>query len=324
MKPLTLTAKSNVTKYIHYWDRPKWISPKPFSGCPDKCILSNGHGARMSEDSDAVLFHAADVWLTKPPYKRPGQIWIFQTQEPPRNFRMSFRQWNKLFNWTMTYRRDADIPHLYGMFRSLGRNAVSRKSNITEKWVTKNVTIAWFVGRCKSQGNRETYVKLLKKIRSVDIFGICGTKKCERFSFNCEQLIRNVYKFYLSFESNLCRDYITEKLYQVFEMKDVIPIVRGNVYYDQYVPPGLYINTRNFSTIKDLSNYLNLVVTDMDIAHSYLTPRSRFQYYNKNYFCELCQRVHHADKYKRLYDSISAWEFGSSNFPICLKATDIA
>lgn len=54
----------------------------------------------------------------------------------------------------------------------------------------------------------------------VDVYGKCGTKVCSRNLINdpllpdCFKLIRQNYKFYLSFENSLCSWYITEKLYK--------------------------------------------------------------------------------------------------------------
>jgi alpha-1,3-fucosyltransferase len=57
------------------------------------------------------------------------------------------------------------------------------------------------------------------------------------------------YKFYLSFENSLCRDYVTEKFWKVL-MYDVVPIVYGAANYSLLAPAKSFINVQGSTFIR--------------------------------------------------------------------------
>lgn len=65
-----------------------------------------------------------------------------------------------------------------------------------------------------------------------------------------EKLERS-YKFYLSFENSLCRDYVTEKFLNPL-IYTMVPIVYGSANYSAWLPElnSSYIDVRNFSSGK--------------------------------------------------------------------------
>ena len=90
----------------------------------------------------------------------------------------------------------------------------------------------------------------MKKYISVDVFGGCGNFHCVKGSPDCIATLAQ-YKFYLAFENSLCKDYVTEKLFQsIREDLSLVPIVMGGADYSQIMPPGSYIDTRNFDSAK--------------------------------------------------------------------------
>lgn len=69
---------------------------------------------------------------------------------------------------------------------------------------------------------REFYVQELRQHLQVDVFGLCGDLRCGKTHKDVEcfsRLLQPTYKFYLSFENNMCQDYITEKVYNMQERK---------------------------------------------------------------------------------------------------------
>ncbi|XP_060065476.1 alpha-(1,3)-fucosyltransferase C-like [Ylistrum balloti] len=308
-------------KIIHFWEKPVWVSPYSFQNCQQKCEITEGE--YIPANADVVIFHSPYLWLTRAPEKPRGQIWVFFSMEPPVNHKLSFNNWYNVFNWTMTYRRDSDILYPYGIFRnSTSNNRIQKKIKPRNK-----KTAAWFVSNCHTQSKREEFGRLLQKYIDIDIYGKCGSHICDRqgSDASCLERLDNAYNFYLSLESNLCRDYVTEKFFKIYKLSNVIPVVRGHVNYEMYGPVGSFIDTSGFTSPVTFSRHLVSVATNEELFSTF------FQYKNRYYmddghehpFCELCRRVHNASSYQRLYGNIGHWLSGSDLVPICSQPKDL-
>ena len=86
----------------------------------------------------------------------------------------------------------------------------------------KTGTVVWMVSHCENRSRREEYVGALQEHIQVDIYGKCGNLSCPQsyhwISYpECYEMIGRKYKFYLSFENALCKDYgnviISNKLF---------------------------------------------------------------------------------------------------------------
>ena len=86
------------------------------------------------------------------------------------------------------------------------------------------------VSNCDTHSRREDYVSALHKIIPVDVFGGCGDLQCGKVedhnTAECDEMLENNYKFYISFENSLCSDYVTEKLFRTMSL-DIVPVVKG-------------------------------------------------------------------------------------------------
>ncbi|OWF45648.1 alpha-(1,3)-fucosyltransferase C-like [Mizuhopecten yessoensis] len=314
---------------VHYFNRPIWLPMDIFAGCDRKCYLTDGEGNSYA-GSDVVVFHAPYVKVKHPP-KKMGQIWVFHALEPPGAHWNKLDKWKNVFNWTMSYRRDADITNTYGVFRKRTDN-----QNILEKerkdtyanWQKKSKGIAWMVSNCETSGKRDTFVKKLKKVTSVDIYGKCGVKNCSRK--NTVECLKP-YKFYLSFESELCKDYITEKSFKMYASSEMaLPIVRSDANLSMFLPPGSYIDTSKFKHISDLGKYVKAFSKNKTRIKKYMKWRAHYKINHGTIhsapFCELCRRLHQKDvhKYERLYRDIGEWLLGGkSKRKSCRLANDL-
>nr|XP_027206514.1 glycoprotein 3-alpha-L-fucosyltransferase A-like [Penaeus vannamei] len=185
--------------------------------------------------------------------------------------------------------------------------------------------------------------KSLQKWLTVDVYGNCGPYRCAQTNWReCHALLNSTYKFYLSFENSLCRDYVTEKFFTTLQL-DIVPVVYGYANYSRLAPAHSYIDALSFNTTKALAEYL-LYLDKNDTAYNEyfgmeplhnlpqpisspqmesLLPQSTYhnpsplhrwkRYYHQlsqhdlkaQAFCDLCERLHF-DKEPKNHD-INSW-----------------
>ncbi|KFM71565.1 Alpha-(1,3)-fucosyltransferase C, partial [Stegodyphus mimosarum] len=125
------------------------------------------------------------------------------------------------------------------------------------------------------------------------------------------------YKFYLAFENALCRDYVTEKLFNSLEY-DVIPITFGGVNYSQIVPENSTINALEFDTPEELGKYLWEISKNHTRYLSYFTWKNRYRSYLQPWMCNLCEKLHEPVTPATVNGLNDWWNEGHS----CLRWTD--
>lgn len=273
--------------------------------CPNsKCFTT--HDRKYLEKADAVLFHLPDIKASDLPQKRKNeQLWILYNMEGPwlikRWVYSELKHLKNLFNWTMSYRSDSTIISRYGFIKSYARN----KSSIPIPKKTKS--IVWFVSDCKTDSKREEYANELKKYIDVDIYGTCGDHKCyPSQSAVCYEQILEKYKFYLSFENCICKDYTTEKFFNIFNY-DIIPIVYGGANYTSIAPEGTFIDATKFPDPKLLADTLQEISNNEDMYERMLMKKRTYTAYLDPWMCRLCDSLHSGGKNSVLQDVEEWW-----------------
>ncbi|CAF1036651.1 unnamed protein product [Adineta steineri] len=288
--------------------------------CPSKnrCQWSCDH--EKFREADALIFHAYDIPLSRAPIPnrsetKPNAVWILWSDEPPTIINYGLLK-SYHFNWTISYKLNSEVSiGSYGLF---SRRIHPLSDNTYQDWIEKeyyNRTngALWFVSNCHSKKRLEIFYKLKYASnllnegygRCVDYYPI---HLCSSFS-QCEYNYMSKFKFYLSFESNTCRDYITEKFYKAFYY-GVIPIVYGPKRndYERLAPKNSFIHIDDFhDDIDKLADYMKEI-------HSNLTLFSMYHQWRKNYeviidgkalerirMCELCQRLSNLRKDDMIY-----------------------
>lgn len=177
-----------------------------------------------------------------------------------------------------------------------------------EQIQNKPKKIAWFSSHCGVSSKRETLAEKINQHISVDMYGKCGNLKCSKERFGkCLDMVGSNYKFYLSFENSVCKDYVTEKLFNVLNL-NVIPIVYGDADYDSIVPSHFVIDVRKYKTVKELADYLKFLDEN---------PEQYLKYFEwKNHYvvdtspqeplCQLCKKLNEP-RNKTFYEDIIAW-----------------
>ncbi|XP_054714608.1 alpha-(1,3)-fucosyltransferase C-like [Uloborus diversus] len=241
--------------------------------------------------ADAVLFHARDINFTNIPHRgRKDQIWILYCMEPPRYVLLRWNIIRSLFNWTMTYRSDSDIQVKYGEVLPYNDSCTTHISNVNA--IRKQERAIWMVSNCRTESRRESYVRELKKYFPVDVYGKCSRRrKCyPPQSETCYRLLHK-YKFYLSFENSICKDYVTEKFFNILQY-DIVPVVFGGANYTQIAPPHSFIDATEFPDPKDLASYLEHIASNSTLYNSYLEWKKHYRVHLHPWMCDLCSRLH--------------------------------
>ncbi len=152
---------------------------------------------------------------------------------------------------------------------------------------------------------------------SVDIMGGCGHIKCQARmgQDNCTRTVAENYKFYLSFENAICKEYVTEKLYQSMRRR-MVPVVMGYGPYDNgFTPPHSVINFADFNSPYELAQHLLWLDKHQE---EYLSYFWWTDYYTvspppkKTVACELCKKLHSKTEKRTVYTDIYKWwvEYG--------------
>ena len=255
-------------------------------------------------ESHAVLFN---IHLTSlrdiPAYRPPGQLWIAFLHESPQRMSMEkLTGWRGLFNASMSYMQNSDIPVTFPRY-SPGNHSKWRiaqleqiRRNLTVKVKQKTKMVAWFVSNCKTPSDREKYVRELSKYIKADVFGECGNLTCPKTSENkyrdCDSMLDKHYKFYLAFENSLCEEYVTEKFVRMVH-RDLIPVVLGGADYSAFTAPETYLDVRNFTSPRLLAEYMRYLDKRTDLYVDYLMrKRSMGRRRHGAHRCELCNYLH--------------------------------
>ena len=174
----------------------------------------------------------------------------------------------------------------------------------------------------------------------VDVLGNCGKKKlnesvaecAKSYNDTCIRELMSEYKFYLSFENSLCKDYITEKFFKVLDLP-VIPVVYGAGNYSIHMPRNSFVDVHNFTTAKSLADYLKTVAGSSEMFLSYFKWRQDYEQVSEikllrtpvgyhdflklepQALCNLCQYLHDKSHQNKVITDLPAfWGMGKNCF----------
>jgi glycoprotein 3-alpha-L-fucosyltransferase len=210
------------------------------------------------------------------------------------------------FNWTISYKSNSEVSlGTYGLFSK-------RKSRWSDEeytdWVNTQFShrsngALWFVSNCDARKRLEYYHSLRREPNTtVEGYGRCVDHYPMHFctaSSQCERDYMSEFKFYLSFESATCRDYITEKFFKSL-YHGLIPIVYGPERndYNRLVPADSYIHINDFgNNMNKLANYLQTIHMNLTLYSMYHQWRKKYEVFidgraiERVRLCELCERL---------------------------------
>lgn len=211
-----------------------------------------------------------------------------------------------MFNWTMTYRSDADVPVQYGQYKRKTKKVEKNHKNL---WQGKTKTAVWVVSHCNTDSRREKFVRELSKHIRVDVYGACGPLNCERDENDtCFRRIEREYFFMLALENSLCRDYVSEKLFSAL-LYDVVPVVLGSANYSIVSPPHSVVDASSFASPKELATHLVNVKREYKLYKKHLEWKSKYDVVRwQETFCALCEKLYSEEfRINSVYEDMGSW-----------------
>lgn len=317
-KQINVTQKRKIltrndTLLVLWYNKPVWININ-FANHILSSSVCTYENCRMSADKTNLARYAAIIFSFthkldfSPPITRAersrDQAWIFFGLESPiYHDKIAYRHknWMNTMNWSMSYRRDADIFFPYGM---LERRKEQTKRNYSEIFLRKTKQAAWLVSNCGAASYRDVFVSELQKYGlEVDIFGVCNDSVFHDRG-NIMSLINKDYKFFLSFENSLCKDYVTEKFFRYYNL-DLILVVRGGADYDHALPNNTFINSAHFESPKTLATFLLKVISSEKIYTSILRQKDRYiaseMFTMPTSYCSICEKLNNLNENRKTY-----------------------
>ncbi|XP_076823058.1 4-galactosyl-N-acetylglucosaminide 3-alpha-L-fucosyltransferase 9-like isoform X1 [Clavelina lepadiformis] len=234
-----------------------------------KCVAT--YERKYISKARAVIFHFTTLndkdfpWTY---YRANDQLYIFWNAETPGAVRKELSNAGTdvalfesgFFNWSMTYRTDADVYWGYG-YRGDLLNYVSRGKDAVDIIIKSKKKLAvWITSNCKYTDIAKVRMEY---VQAMEEFGLQITKLGKCFGSYLEenekyQIIKE-HKFYLAFENAMhCRDYISEKFWDNSLKSDSVPIVMGPVREDllKVAPIDSYIYAEDYDSAAELVQYL--------------------------------------------------------------------
>jgi len=262
-----------------------------------ECRFTINNATNLDPNADLAIFQFTRLPLIRP-NKSADQLWLLNAAEPQTFAKVDLAEWNGYFNYSFTYKRDSNRPNKWAsqIFPDTLGKTIRSFDNERPTTMDLKPKVVWFVSHCSNlvRSARLEYALELSQWVHLSIFTI--KLRCRRaidsikpnlislLPFS-EQPPLSSFHFYLSFENNLCEDYITEKFWKILEGPDlVIPIVMGGMRMEEYertAPPNSYIHVKNFTSPKHLSEHLHYVTRHKEAFNYYLSWRNSFKLYRE-------------------------------------------
>jgi len=262
--------------------------------------------------------------------KQVGNKFQLGAKYPPINW----KNLDGIFNRTFSFRHDADAVVRHGYFEKVLDDKTTllpsnpawttkfdnyTKDNFNSKENKDKAPIIWFVSHCKSESGRDRFVRKLSQHIGVHIYGKCGKMSCgqDRRLRNpyevdhdpCFDLVNKEYKFYLSLENDICKDYITEKAFNALKL-DTIPIILSGADLATTLPPNSVIDALSRSP-EDLADHLYHLLQHKEEYLAHFKWRESYQVVSHESVpspCNLCAALHSAEwSINKTYQEMATW-----------------
>nr|CAH04178.1 alpha3-fucosyltransferase [Tetraodon nigroviridis] len=269
------------------------------------CLLSDD--TSTASTADVVVFHQQELGSGRVPLpprrQRPAsQRWVWLSLEPPANM-ANLSRLNSLFNWTMSFRRDADVPVPYG------RTVLGADGRAGRVPLNRSCLVSWVVSKYQPEQARSAFYRSLSRHLPVQVYG-----RWTRRPLSSRELLPTIAKcyLYLSLENSQARDYISEKLWRNAFQAGAVPVVLGpsRATYQALAPPGSFIHVDDFRSPAALAAHLKRVAADAGAYEQYFSWRRSHRIQTitdwRERLCQICVRYPRLAA-RKSYRDLEAW-----------------
>lgn len=284
----------------------------------NNCILSDNH--TLADRADAVVGLLYRPWAL--PKFRPGQRFIFMSERHPAGnlLNPNVSSFDGMYNWSMTYRMNSDIPIPYG--RTIERSQPASQ-DFSQRWrndlkTTKTKLIATWDNDCWycDHTQKTHYIMKLKELLQddMDIGGKCwpdDSTFCLTKGWDCPAL--NAYKFYLALEQCRCHEYISKQIFRNAYQKNAVPIILGPSKEDcrRLLPPNSFLHVDDFKNISALAAFVKELDRDDEKYMRYHEWRDRYtvlvEHRESDYYCRICEALNYNPTTPKIYTNIESF-----------------
>ncbi|XP_036382025.1 alpha-(1,3)-fucosyltransferase 7 [Megalops cyprinoides] len=276
------------------------------------CLLWDDH--TLFANANVVVFHhhelktgRSELPLHLP--RPPAQKWLWLSLESPAT-NGNLSRFNGLFNWTMSYRRDADIFMPYGEVvprEKANGNGGDRDFAVPKK--DPKLLVCWVVSNYRTRHKRAQVYRSLRRQIPVEVFG-----RSVKRPLSAHELLPTISRcyFYLAFENSLFQDYITEKLWHNSYLAGTVPVVLGppRPNYEALAPPGSFIHIDDFNSTATLATFLRGLAADSERYSSYFRWHRDYDVRIvrdwRERLCHICARYYHLAP-RKVYHHLDTW-----------------
>lgn len=232
-----------------------WPSvPRALPDCPSPCELIFDHD--RAADADVVVFHIPTLWHPPELRKRPDQIWVAWSMESDVNYpKLADPDFIRRFDFTMTYRRDADIwtPYL--------DPATLDELTAPPQPKTAEAPAVYFASNDRDRSGRREYVAALMEHLAIDSYGRSLCNRTLAYDAGRSTKLATIarYKFTLAFENSITTDYVTEKFFDPL-IAGSVPVYLGAPEIADFAPgEHCYIDAADFAGPAELADHLRFI-----------------------------------------------------------------
>lgn len=281
--------------------------------CPHKCVVTTN--ASLQAKASMVYYNICRPGARGPPSTKPShQTWVAGADyEGPGLSRGGADRAKALkgrVDYTITYRSDSDLVAPLVSTVPLPTPSERRMTSVAGE----DTLMLWFVRNCGARKRLDIYHQM-EKLLSKDerertiVYGRCtdparvddcktrmGMIKFNDTICDIDKIKRA--KFYLAFENQECRDYLTEKLMKGY-LGNAIPIVLGGLSradVEKVVPASSFIHVEDFPSVEALVEHIRRLDQNDDEYLEYFAWQRRATvvhgYRVQQNYCKLCSILH--------------------------------